>query len=186
MEVGQEWSSFNGVNSINEEANFMAQLFQDSLTSSCYSGMSTGDDNLSVFLTDLSQGSSTYSGSGPSATATGRSSSNSNNSSTTSTVAYPFQGTYCLSDAYEFFPVEYYPSANKNFVHYFPCNNSMETNVEMGYGGDHQPALSDTQLQLKQEYDHISEIEPVSDDVKCNDLLDNGGRKRSRIIEVSK
>lgn len=185
MEVGQEWSSFNGVNSINEEANFMAQLFQDSLTSSCYSGMSTGDDNVSVFLTDLS---STYSGSGPSATATGcsNSNSNSNSNSTTSTVAYPFQGTYCLSDAYEFFPVEYYPSANKNFVHYFPCNNSMETNVEMGYGEDHQPAFSDTQLQLKQEYDQISEIEPGSEDVKCNDSLENGGRKRSRIMEVSK
>ncbi|CAO2842074.1 unnamed protein product [Amaranthus hypochondriacus] len=94
IESGAEWSSFNGANSVNEEANFMAQLFPNcALDNSDELESLSGMTGL-FYPTDLSQGSCTYSTS----------------SSTSSMVAYPFQGTYCLSHAYEFFPVECCPT----------------------------------------------------------------------------
>ncbi|KNA20853.1 hypothetical protein SOVF_048610 [Spinacia oleracea] len=190
MMDGGEWSSFNGV-CVNDEADFMAQLFPNCsldnelessslvLSSSCYSGMTEGD-NGSFFSTDennsnlycLSQGSS-YSGS-----------SSSNN------IAYPYHENYHFfvannNDSSCHFPVDLCPSAAKNFIQRLPAGNPMETsdslNLEMSCGGsfDDQPEYSDNKhLQLKQEY----EIEPASEDRSSHE----SARKRPRISEKGK
>lgn len=190
---GGEWSTFNGV-SVNEEADFMAQLFPNcsfdnelessslALSSSCYSGMTGGDSGVFFSNADinsnlycLSQGSSNYSGNSAS-------------------VAYPYDESYCLSDAQQYlaanscsFPVDLLPSVAKNFVQRFP-GNAMERNdnldLEMSCGAsfDDRPDFSNEHLQLKRE-DEMSEMEPATEDRSSNDLLESG-RKRSRNSEV--
>ncbi|XP_021724775.1 transcription factor bHLH84-like [Chenopodium quinoa] len=200
MMEGAEWSSFNGI-SVNDEANFMAQLFPNcsleqelescslALSSSCYSGMTEDDrlDSSSFFSTDdknfnsycLSQGSN-YSG------------------GSSSTVGYPYHENFCLSETHQIFaandnschfPVDLCPSASKNFIQRFPGNpmeRSDSLNLEISCGGsfEDQPEFSENKnLQLKQEYE-MSEVEPASED-RSSGLFESG-KKRSRISEKGK
>lgn len=190
MMEGAEWGSFSGVVSVNEEADFMAQLFPNysldnelesssiALSSSCYSGMNE-DDNGTFFPNDeknpnmycLSQGS------------------NSSYSGNSSSVAYPFHENLFLAvdnDSCSF-PVELCPSAAKNFIQLFPGNpmeRSDSLNLEISCSGsfDDQSQFSDNQhLQMKQEYE-MSEIEPAEMDRNSDGL--ERGKKRSRNAEV--
>ncbi|KAL2930253.1 Transcription factor bHLH84 [Bienertia sinuspersici] len=190
---GAEWSSFTGVVSVNEEADFMAQLFPEcgldnELESSCYSGMTAGDNGSFFSNNNDDKNNNSNANNLYCLSQESNNSSYSGNNNSTSVGAYPFyENIFLTADENGCsFPVELCPSVAKNFIQLFP-GNPMERNdslsLEISCGGsfDDQSQFSDNHhSELKQEHE-MSEIEPAEKD-RNTDVLECG-RKRSRVSE---